>query len=297
MNRVKKLVCANDVYKRGYTGRNVRIALLDTGVYAGHPDLKNRVICFKDFVNHKTFPYDDNGHGTHIAGIMCANGRVSERRISGMAPGAELIVLKVLDEKGNGRTDDVLRAIEWISNNHKIYNIRLLNFSVGFLSRANRREQEALLGAIDGLWDEDVMVITAAGNNGPRAHTVTVPGISRRVVTVGACDDVSGMAIDLQRGYSGKGPTGCCIVKPEILAPGTKILSLSGDSNGYTRKSGTSMAAPVVCGALALAFEKNPVLTPAELKLKLYETVTPPKPESGIKAWGTLHVDNLMKML
>lgn len=297
MDRVKKLVFANEVYKRGYSGKNVRIALLDTGVYAGHPDLKNRVVYFLDFVNHKPFPYDDNGHGTHIAGIMCANGRPEGRRISGMAPGAELIVLKVLDEKGNGSTADVLRAIDWILEHHKAYRIRLFNFSVGFLARANRREQEELLDAIDRLWDEDVMVITAAGNNGPRARSVTVPGISRRVVTVGASDDVSGMAADLQWGYSGKGPTGCCIVKPEILAPGTKILSLSGDSDGYTRKSGTSMAAPVVCGAMALAFEKRPTLTPAELKLKLYQTVTPLKPESGSKAWGILHVDNLIKML
>ncbi len=297
MNRVKKLVFANEAYRWGYTGKHIRIALLDTGVYAGHPDLRNRVIAFKDFVNRRQTPYDDNGHGTHIAGIMCGDGRMSSRRISGMAPAAELVVLKVLDEKGNGRTPDVLRAIEWVSDHRKIYNIRLLNFSVGFLARADRREQEELLCAIDRLWDDDVMVITAAGNNGPRAHSVTVPGISRRVVTVGASDDASGMAADLQRGYSGKGPTDCCIVKPEILAPGTKILSLSGSSDGYTRKSGTSMAAPVVCGALALAFEKRPQLTPAELKLKLYETVMPLKPEGSDRAWGILHVDNLIKMV
>ena len=327
MNRVKRLVSANEVYKQGYSGKNVRIALLDTGVYAGHPDLRTRVAGFMDFVNHRHTPYDDNGHGTHIAGILCGSGMMSGYRISGMAPRAELIVMKVLDQKGNGQTSDVLSAVRWILQNHRQYNIRLMNFSVGFLPRAGKKEQEELLNAVERLWDEDVMVVTAAGNNGPGQETVTVPGISRKVVTVGACDDTAstyddsvesyesraenatgtgsvrirddrvGEKWDLQYGYSGKGPTGCCIIKPEILAPGTRILSLSNHSDGYARKSGTSMAAPVVCGALALAFEKRKSITPAELKLKLYETVEPPAPESNVRAWGTLQVDNLLKVL
>lgn len=297
MNRVKELVHAKKVYENGYSGKNIRIALLDTGIAAQHPDLQNRKIFFQDFVNGKKAAYDDNGHGTHIGGILCGSGRMSRGAVSGMAPNADLIVLKVLDHQGNGNTNDVLKALDWVKKNHKIYHIKLLNFSVGFLPGADKKEQEELLAAIDDLWDENVMIITAAGNNGPKKKTITVPGISRKVVTVGASDDAAGHFSELHAGYSGKGPTGCCIVKPEILAPGTRILSLCHENNGYIRKSGTSMAAPVVCGALALAYEKADDITPAGLKLRLYQTVQPLPRENRSKSWGILHVDNLMKML
>jgi serine protease AprX len=296
MDRVRKLVSAKEVYKQGISGKNVCIAVLDTGIYAGHPDFGRRIVYFKDFVNGRTGAYDDNGHGTHIGGILCGNGRMSGGRYAGMAKNASLVVLKVLDQKGNGNTKDVIRALEWIHMHHRQYHIRLLNFSVGFLPGAGWEEQKELLDAIDRLWDEDIMVVTAAGNNGPGKHTVTVPGISRKVVTVGASDDRRSPA-QLQRGYSGKGPTGCCIVKPEILAPGTEVKSLSNSTDGYTVKSGTSMAAPVVCGALALAYEKRPQITPAELKLCLYETVTPLEPKEKSQAWGILHVDKLLNVI
>ncbi len=297
MNRVKKLVHAEKVYEEGYTGKNGTIVLLDTGIAASHPDLNNRRIYFKDFVHGKSGAYDDNGHGTHIAGILCGSGRMSRGETSGMAPGAGLVVLKVLDEKGNGDTQDVLRALDWVKKNHRLYRIRLLNFSVGFLPGADFKEQKELLEAIEDLWDDGILIVAAAGNNGPRRQSVTVPGISRKVVTVGASDDAAYPFSDLPAGYSGKGPTGCCIVKPEILAPGTRILSLSHTDSGYVRKSGTSMAAPIVCGALALAYEKAPDISPAGLKLRLYETVQPVPKDRFMKSWGILHVDNLMEML
>jgi serine protease AprX len=221
---------------------------------------------------------------------------MSGGRYAGMAGNAKLVVLKVLDQNGNGNTTDVIRALEWVHQNREKYRIRLLNFSVGFLPGAGLREQKELLDAIDRLWDEDIAVVTAAGNNGPGAQTVTVPGISRKVITVGASDDAKSPA-PLVRGYSGTGPTGCCIVKPEILAPGTNVRSLSNRPDTYTVKSGTSMAAPVVCGALALALEKRPQMTPAELKLALYETVTPPEVPENTKAWGILHVDKLLQVV
>jgi serine protease AprX len=296
MDRVRKLVSAKEVYKQGYSGNNVCIAVLDTGVYAAHPDFGGRIVCFRDYVNHRTGAYDDNGHGTHIGGILCGNGKMSGGRYAGMAGNAKLVVLKVLDQNGNGNTTDVIRALEWVHQNREKYRIRLLNFSVGFLPGAGLREQKELLDAIDRLWDEDIAVVTAAGNNGPGAQTVTVPGISRKVITVGASDDAKSPA-PLVRGYSGTGPTGCCIVKPEILAPGTNVRSLSNRPDTYTVKSGTSMAAPVVCGALALALEKRPQMTPAELKLALYETVTPPEVPENTKAWGILHVDKLLQVV
>jgi serine protease AprX len=297
MYHVKSVVRAEKVYREGYSGKGITIALLDSGVQAEHPDLRNRVVYFQDFEGQRAACYDDNGHGTHVAGILCGSGRLSRGKYSGMAPGAGLVVLKVLDAKGNGSTEQVLRALEWVRVNGKRYNIRLLNFSIGYLPNAKMEEQRRLLDAIEALWDMGIMVVCAAGNKGPGERSVTVPGISRKVLTVGACDDQNGLPAHLKRGYSGKGPTACCIVKPEVLAPGTEILSTGIDSArktyGYVEKSGTSMATPVICGAMALALEKNPELTPAALKLLVYHSCIPTDSVYG-HSWGILHTDRLL---
>lgn len=288
MNRVKQLVHAQNVYKQGYTGKNIRISVLDTGV-SSHRDLRGNIIGFLDFVNGKKTNYDDNGHGTHVAGIICGNGNVK-----GMAPQAGLIALKVLDREGGGETSRVLNALEWVERNYRKYNIRILNFSVGFLPGAGNREQQMIMDMLEHLWDMGVTVVTAAGNNGPGQGTVTVPGISRKVITVGASDD-DNPGRHMPKGYSSKGPTECCIVKPEILAPGSSILSMDNRGNHYIKKSGTSMATPVVSGALALALQKNPNLRPEELKLKLYESAEDLGEQT--MSWGMLHVDNLLRLI
>lgn len=288
MRRVKQLVHAHNVYKKGYNGRGVCAVILDTGAYL-HKDLRKQIRGFKDFTADKRECYDDNGHGTHVAGIFCANGS-----LQGMAPGARVIVLKVLDRSGNGNTKRVLEALEWVEKNKAIYNIRILNFSVGFLPGADDEDENRIVDKLDQLWDDNVVVVAAAGNNGPGRGTVTVPGISRKIITVGASDDNS-PGRNMPHGYSGRGPTGCCIVKPEIVAPGTNILSLDHRGNYYVKKSGTSMATPVVCGALALALQKKPQLRPEELKLALCRTARP-EPRTGA-AWGILDVDNLMDLI
>lgn len=288
MERVKKLVHAQKVYWQGYTGKNVRVVVLDTGVYL-HRDIGKNVIGFKDFVGISQSCYDDNGHGTHVAGILCGNGLYK-----GMAPGAQMISLKVLDQKGGGNTNRVLHALDWVQKNHEKYRIRILNFSVGFLPGAGDEEQEKIVDKLEQLWDENVVIVTAAGNNGPKNGSIAVPGISRKVITVGASDDHN-PGMRMPKNYSGKGPTVCCVVKPEILAPGTNVLSLDNHSNRYVRKSGTSMATPVVSGALALALEKRPLLRPEDLKLSLYESVERNSENQG--AWGILHVDNLLDLI
>ena len=303
MDRVKKYIHTDYAYKYGLSGKNVTVAIMDTGIVA-HPDFDGRIVCFKDFCNGKTQMYDDNGHGTHIAGIIAGNGKMSEkewgiRKYSGIAPKANIIMLKVLDEKGNGNTGKVLEAIDWVRREKNHYHIRLLNISVGMLPEAGKEEQTKLLEAVDRLWDEGIMVVAAAGNNGPKENSVTIPGISRKILTIGSCDDENyeGGGKNLMRGYSGKGPTECCIVKPEILAPGTNIKSCSRDGMGYQIKSGTSMAAPVVTGSLALAFERFPGFFPGEMKLRLYERAYPRGTQIGKKCWGIIHVDNLMRQV
>lgn len=301
MNRVKKLIHTDYAYKLGLTGKNVTIAVMDTGI-APHIDFGKRILAFRDFYYGRIGLYDDNGHGTHVSGIIAGDGTMSREKdgppvYGGMAPGANLVILKVLDQKGNGNTAKVLEAIDWIVKNKAAYNIRLLNISVGMLPSAGEREQKELLEAVDDIWKRGIMVVAAAGNNGPKDNTVTIPGISRKILTVGSCDDgrADGAARGLKNGYSSMGPTECCIVKPEILAPGTNIMSCDRGGKGYQLKSGTSMAAPVVTGALALAFEKYPHLLPGEMKLRLYERAYPRGEQLGKKSWGMIHVDNLMR--
>lgn len=288
MRRVKQLVHAHNVYRKGFTGKGVCAVILDTGAYP-HKDLRKQIRGFKDFTTDKRECYDDNGHGTHVAGIFCANGS-----LQGVAPGARVIVLKVLDRNGNGNTRRVLEALDWVEKNKAIYQIRILNFSVGFLPGADDEDQKLILDKLERLWDDNVVVVAAAGNNGPREGTVTVPGISRKIITVGASDD-TGQGRNMPHGYSGRGPTGCCIVKPEITAPGTNILSLDHRGNYYVKKSGTSMATPVVCGTLALALQKKPSLRPEELKLDLYLSAR--RQEKSAAAWGILDVDNLIDLI
>jgi serine protease AprX len=288
MERVKRTVHAQSVYKEGVSGKNIKIAVLDTGIFL-HRDIRANVTGFLDFVNGRSACYDDNGHGTHVAGIICGNGG-----IKGMAPGARILVLKVLDRDGGGRTVCVKRALLWLLENHRANHIRLLNFSVGFLSGAGDRDQADIVEMLERLWDEGVTVVTAAGNNGPHEGSVTVPGISRKLITVGACDDENPGHF-LPKKYSGRGPTECCIVKPEILAPGTNIISLDHRDHRYVRKSGTSMATPVVTGALALALEKRPSLRPEALKLLLCRSAEE-IPENP-RVWGLLNVDQMMEML
>lgn len=290
MKRVKKEVHANRVYKEGYTGKGIRIALLDTGT-APHSGLNRRVVYFKDYINGRKELYDDNGHGTHIAGILCG-GYDEKKEVIGMAPQSELCVFKILDNHGNGSTEKAIQALNWIQKNHKKYQIRILNFSMGYLPNSKPNLQKILIEKLETLWDDGVIVVTAAGNNGPKENTVTVPGISRKVITVGSSDDI----YESPNSYSGRGPTTCCIVKPEILAPGTDIRSYGLREGKYEVKSGTSMSVPIVCGALALALEKNRNLRPSEVKMLLYDTVSD-KVKKISPSWGILDVDNLIKML
>jgi serine protease AprX len=292
MDRVRKLIHTNYAYKTGLTGQNINIVVLDTGI-AVHRDFGDRIRLFKDFCRGREALYDDHGHGTHVCGIIAGSGMP---HYSGIAPGASLFVLKILDGTGNGDTETMRRALQWVIEHDRVYHFHLLNISIGMRPAVSRRAGQELLDAVDEIWSRGIMVVTAAGNNGPGENSVTVPGISRKVLTVGSSDDSAVQNMhDLTSGYSGTGPTGCCIVKPEIYAPGTNIVSCSTNGHGYTTKSGTSMAAPVVTGALALAFQKFPDMTPAQMKLRLYERAYPRAEMFGKRGWGMIHVDHLVR--
>ncbi len=219
---------------------------------------------------------------------------MSRGRYRGVAPAAGLIILKVLDRTGNGSTRDVVEAMKWIVENRERFCIRIANISVGMLPQSKHRERDQMLEWVDRMWDSGVFTVAAAGNGGPASSTVTLPGASSTVLTVGSSDDreLFVRRRGLFPGYSGVGPTDSCVCKPEILAPGTEIKSCHFENNGYTVKSGTSMATAVVSGACALAYDRFPDLSAAGLKLRFYQKLAS---DPATSCWGTLDARRLLE--
>lgn len=290
MDRVRAWIGWSEEIGKAYAGRGVTAAILDSGIER-HIDFEDRILAFADFVSGEMQPYDDNGHGTHIAGILAGSGRKSKGRYQGIAPGCSLVVGKILNRRGSGNLSDILNGIRWCIEHQRMYNIRIINISVGMLKGSRPQMEERLIQMAQEAWDAGMVVVCAAGNNGPSPGSVTIPGNCKTVITVGAADEAGGR--ELKKSYSGRGPTKDCIVKPEILAPGTDIISCY-KTGGYTKKTGTSMAVPVVSGAIALMLEKDPSLTPVEVKLRLYERCVPQRHAYGSRNWGELYLPYLL---
>ena len=267
MNNIRRLFHIDSIHKKGISGNNISVAVMDTGAYP-HADFGDRIISFKDCMSSRCTPYDDNSHGTHVCGIIGGSGKMSRGLYKGIAPQCLLIPIKVLKSDGIGNSSGMIDGVSWILENRTKYNIRIVNISIGTETFSCDDEQSALVMAVDKMWDAGITVITSAGNNGPEYHTITTPGISRKVITVGASaamghTDTSGKN---HTTYSGKGPTFCDIPKPDITAPGSHIISCHSYRNGYTSKSGTSMSTPIVSGAAALVFSYNPGITNNQFK-------------------------------
>ena len=270
MQRVREQVQVPEQLHSG-AGRvkSVTVAVLDTGI-AYHPDLVGRLLAFSDFVEGRNFPYDDNGHGTHVCGIVCGSGELSGGRFRGMAPETKLVVGKVLDRQGEGSCDSMQEALEWVLRVKNRYGIRVLNISVGIGDLKERYKEQMLRKSLELLWDHNILVVCAAGNTGPEDGSISEMASSRKVLTVG-CHDGRYCKNDPGRceTYSGRGRRYDVTRKPDIVAPGTRILSCNAfwqNRNGriyrpYVAKSGTSMATPIVSGAAALAMEKYPGIT------------------------------------
>ena len=308
MNEVKRKVhyFCEDTVREKYTGQEITAAVLDTGISL-HPDFDRRIKAFQDFVNGKAGIYDDCAHGTHVAGILAGSGRMSRKIYSGMAPSCQLCVLKVLDEAGNGSVPQVLKGMEWVLKHRRQYGIRLVNLSVGMPARETPEREKELTDAVEMLWDAGLIVVVSAGNAGPKAGTVAVPGTSRKVITVGACDEryegskngvfQKNVSANNSGIYSGRGPTKECVIKPDIVAPGTAVISCNGyyrtkHSSAYVAKSGTSMATPVVTGAAALLLSKYPDMGNVEMKLRMMQYSDPIKFDQPC---GMLNVRRLME--
>lgn len=276
--------------KSFYTGKGIGVCILDTGIYE-HIDFTGRIWAFYDFLAFKRQPYDDNGHGTHVAGLVAGDGTASMGKYRGAAPGCGIISLKVLDRYGTGSQDDVLRALRWIRENRQQYRIRVVNISVGTTCNS-KRNHARLLESVEQLWDEGVVVVTAAGNQGPRPGSITAPGSSKKVITVGSSDLLEGRSA-----ISGRGPTAECVCKPDIVAPGNKIMScVPGKPYSYGVKSGTSMSTPLVTGAIACALEKNPALTNTDIKTMLMNSADDMGLPQNLQGWGKFNRRKFLKM-
>ncbi len=301
MKQVKEAIeyWTNEMKEGKYLGQGIRIAVLDTGIIL-HPDFDRRIIEFTDFVNRRRFVYDDSGHGTHVAGILAGSGKMSDGVYGGMAPKSELIIGKVLDRQGNGSVRNVMEGIRWILALKEKRQIRIVNISVGAKPQLDSMEEKNLLSGVEMLWDAGLIVVVSAGNYGPKEGSIAVPGSSRKVITVGAVGNSQIVNIHPREewNYSGRGPTNLCVVKPDLVAPGTQVVSCNGQylhrwKKPYIAKSGTSMATPVAAGAIACLLSKYPDMTNVEVKLRLRESCK--RENSGEQGWGMLNMKNLMK--
>ncbi len=278
------------------TGQGVTIAVLDSGC-ARHPDIMGRILYFRDFVHQKALMYDDNGHGTHVCGIICGNGSRSGGRYRGVAPETNVVVCKVLDAKGEGSTEHMLEALQWVLDNKLRYQIRILNISVGIGDLNDRKKEQQLCDMIEALWKAGVTVISAAGNKGPGNGTISSVGGSEKVITVG-CHDGKYCKNNPNRCamYSGRGEALSPLRKPDIVAPGTDIISCNAFGRfSYIKKSGTSMATPIVSGAAALFFSKYPNMSNEEFKQKLTLTATDLGEAWNVQGWGMVNVRRLLE--
>ena len=305
---IAKSVINQDNSNKSLTGDGVTVAVIDTGI-SEHLDFcsfENRIIYFKDFISGIDTPYDDNGHGTFVCGVLAGNGFLSGKKYSGVAPKAKLIVLKALDSNGETGSLTILEAMQWIFDNKKKYNIRVVCMSLG--SQPLEVGDPLMIGA-ESLWNSGIVVVAAAGNSGPESGTIKSPGTSGRIITVGSFDDgryndKKGKATqdNLQSinqknkfkiaNFSSRGPARN-FYKPDCVAPGVDIVSTSQKDDFYTKMSGTSVSTPIVAGCCALLLQEYPTLSPIQVKSKILKSCTPFVFDRNAEGFGAIDVSKL----
>ena len=288
IDSIREVLTIEDVWDQGITGKGIGVAVLDTGVYP-HPDLGNRIVAFKDYCNGREQPYDDNGHGSHVAGLIAGDGSKAGGKFKGTAPDANIIGVKVLDGNGGGSMANVIKGVQWCIENKDKYNIKVINMSLG--AGANQKEKDDLVAlAVNKALDAGIVPVIAAGNSGPGRQTVGSPAIAKEVLTVGAYDDKNtpGHGDDTMAFFSSRGPTTRDKhIKPDIAAPGVNMVSFRSPGSSidranvmhlgdyYVLLSGTSMATPVTAGIVADVIQANPNLSPREVIQIMKDTAEP----------------------
>jgi serine protease AprX len=297
----------------GVTGAGVTVAILDTGI-AAHPALTGKVVAHVSKIAGDPTTNDAHGHGTHIAGIIAGNSSASKYVTSlyrgGIAPDVRLVNVRVLGANGTGWTSDVIAGIEWVIANRDKYKIRAINLSLGH-PVTEPSTTDPLCIAVMKATAAGIVVIASAGNAGkaedgtPILGGITSPGNSPHAITVGAMNTKGTISRsdDIMTTYSSRGPTKFeHAVKPDVVAPGNKVVSLetSGSylqrnysqfhmagtrTNAYMHLSGTSMSAAVVTAGVALLMQAHPNISATQLKMALQTGSTYMK-DGGLMAGG-----------
>ncbi len=278
---------ANKAWAEGITGRGVTVAVVDSGVQY-HPDLLRSILLgWSIFATGLPAHVDQYGHGTHVAGIIAGNGAFSRGKYVGIAPDARILPVRVCDENGASSESSLVAGLQWVYLNRKIYNIRVVNVSLNSSSPVSYHESP-LDAALEILWFNRIVVVVSAGNS---RGLVYPPANDPFVITVGAVDEhgTPTPADDTVAPFSGHGTTPEGFTKPDLVAPGVNIVStlsytgcrLSREhpdhrvDTRYFRLSGTSMAAAVTSGAVALLLQARPDLNPDQVKMLLKASATP----------------------
>ncbi|QSB14625.1 S8 family serine peptidase [Natronosporangium hydrolyticum] len=284
-------VGAPAAWELGYDGAGVAVAVLDTGYDPDHPDLVGQVADSANFTPDEdpagVVGIDRQGHGTHVAATVAGTGEAADGGRPGVAPGAELLIGKVLSDAGVGYDDWVIAGMEWAVE----AGARVVNLSLG--SSFPSDGSDPLSMAVDRLTEESgVLFVVSAGNIGPAEGSITAPGAAEHALTVGATDHH-----DQPADFSSRGPRpGDSAIKPELVAPGVDVVAAraAGTSSGqliddyYTAMSGTSMAAPHAAGAAAIVAQQHPDDTAAELKARLVATAEPLDERVSFQGGGRL---------
>jgi serine protease AprX len=281
------VVGADRAWHAGYTGGHVGVAVIDTGIN-GTGDLAGKVVHSEDFSGEGD-GVDRFGHGTFIGGLIAGSGAASLGGVKGVAPDADLISLKIAGRDGSADITHVMAALQWAVSFKDVYNIRVVNLSLGTDSTQDYRI-DPLDAAVERAWQAGIVVVVSAGNKGPGAGTINKPADDPYVVTVGAIRDNStpGLGDDTVPSFSGAGPTAANgLAKPDIAAPGGSVVSArvpgsyvdnafpsSRVGTAYFKGSGTSFATAVTSASAALVLDRTPGLTPDQVKARLVDTAS-----------------------
>ena len=296
-NYVVEQTGADRLHDMNIKGKGVTVAVVDSGANMWGPigsslfrDSRNKrrvSLKYDAFRGHPTYFYNDdqNGHGTHVAGLIASSYQDDEGNYNGIAPDVYLLSVKAFDSNGESSYSKVLDSLNWIFENRYEHKIRVVNMSLGATAQSNYWN-DPINVAVMRLWDAGIVVISSAGNNG-KDMGITVPGNNPYVITVGAATNNAtpyDMSDDRLATFSSKGPTLEGFVKPEVLAYGAqvasrlderflrKLLKLSPVAENYSVVSGTSQAAAIVTGIAALVISNDPYVTPDEVKCRIMQT-------------------------
>ena len=283
----------------GLTGGGVNVCILDTGVDASHEQLDSKAIAWSDFIADVATPYDDHGHGTHVASIAVGDGVGGSQaaRFAGVAPSAGLWAGKVLDGKGSGDESGIVAGIEWCA---AAPDVDVISMSLGTLFPSDGSDVLSL--AVNAAVADGKVVVAAAGNSGDGPDTIAAPGAAADAITVGAASEWSAApgaanhseGIYLAHFSSRGGDTFAGDPKPDIVAPGVTIQAADANTdNGYIVHSGTSMATPFAAGSIALTLQAAPVWSPEEVQAAMEATAEDVGAPGKDAEWGAGLIDVL----